>query len=275
MANEFTITKDKRSFAFTDTNLPQNYHKYLEPYLFTPWAERLLDFASIQPGQSVLDVASGTGAVACAAIRRVAPSGRVTASDISPVMLAMIVNHDNNAAAIDTIHCPATNLKVSDHSFDRVLCQHGLPFIHNRVTALREMRRAAKYGGVVCVSVFTSSYRVEPFETYLEVLRDHGIAPPFSNAFDKSTYVMSENDVTDVFSRAGFSKIKVYTEQLEVSWPDAETVAAGLFGTPFGTVVTELEPFLRQHIVQTITVRFDGDRPVRRITKSILARALG
>jgi len=273
MSTEYKTDRSGRASAFTDLNIPQNYHKYLEPYIFQPWAERLLDFADLKSGQTVLDVASGTGAVARAAARRLGPYGRVVASDISPVMVATIITHGSDGAPIDTLECQATSLTVQDHSFDMVLCQQGLPFIPERARAIREMRRAVRDGGVVCVAVFSCDFRCEPFETYLEILRDRGVPPPYPNAYDKNTYVMSEEDITNVFAEAGFSRIDVRTEQIGITWPNAEIAASGLFGTPFGAVVSKLDPFLNQQVIDEITNCFDGIKPVTRLSGSVLARA--
>ena len=48
----------------------------------------LLRAASVAPGMRVLDIATGTGLSAEAALAAVAPTGHVTAADISPAMVA-------------------------------------------------------------------------------------------------------------------------------------------------------------------------------------------
>src|SRR5918997_4060749 len=51
------------------------------------WRERAADLAEVGPGDRVLDVATGTGDLAVALARRVAPSGEVVGSDFSEQML--------------------------------------------------------------------------------------------------------------------------------------------------------------------------------------------
>jgi len=46
-------------------------------------AQRLLDYAQLQPGHKILDVATGTGLVAIAAAQQVAPTGWVVGMDLS------------------------------------------------------------------------------------------------------------------------------------------------------------------------------------------------
>jgi len=59
------------------------------PALAGPWAVRVAGAAHLGPGDRVLDIACGTGAVAHEALRRVGPEGQVVGLDFSPDMLAV------------------------------------------------------------------------------------------------------------------------------------------------------------------------------------------
>ena len=87
-----------RSQSFTDLSVPRAYEASFVAPLFAPWARHLLDFAGVPLGASVLDVAWGTGIVARLAADRVGGTGHVTATDISPAMLAVA------AGALSTWH---------------------------------------------------------------------------------------------------------------------------------------------------------------------------
>src|SRR5712691_10906501 len=57
------------------------------PRHFTYFARRLVEFAAVQRGDRVLDVATGTGAVLLLAAEQVGETGRVVGVDIVPAML--------------------------------------------------------------------------------------------------------------------------------------------------------------------------------------------
>ena len=56
---------DAAKYQFTN-NLsgPKAYDEFFVPRLFQPWAKLLLDEVNLQPGEAVLDVATGPGTVA-------------------------------------------------------------------------------------------------------------------------------------------------------------------------------------------------------------------
>src|SRR3954468_6872537 len=88
---------DRRSAAFVAASVPENYELRLVPVIFEPWGEVLVHAADVQPGDRVLDVASGPGAVARLAAGLAGPEGFVVASDVSGPMLA----HAETIAAPD------------------------------------------------------------------------------------------------------------------------------------------------------------------------------
>lgn len=268
------MADSERTTAFTNVNVPQNYQELLEPVVFQPWAEKFVEFADVTIGQSVLDIASGTGVVARAVAGEVGPAGRVVASDVSRAMLDVTMKTGSNGAEIETLESPATQLALPDNTFDRAFNHQGLPFIQDRVGAMREMRRVLKDGGIGCVAVWKAGVRCEPFETYIDVLRELEVSPPFPAAYDMASYTMGEKDVAEAFDQAGFNDVEIRTETLELSWPDTEAAVDGLRGTPFGPVVANLDADKRQQVIQTIAERFASDGPVKRQTESVFARGV-
>jgi ubiquinone/menaquinone biosynthesis C-methylase UbiE len=126
------------------------YDEQFVPALFRPWAAVLCDAASIGPGQRVLDVACGTGALAIAVADRVRPDGAVHGLDANPEMLAVA---RRKHADVEWHEGRAESLPFADAGFDAVVSQFGLMFFDDRVAALREMQRVLRPGGRLAVAV--------------------------------------------------------------------------------------------------------------------------
>ena len=130
------------------------YEAHFVPAIFQRWAEELVRFAELQPGQQVLDVACGTGAVARAALAAVGPGGNVTGSDLNAGMLEVA---GRTAPEIDWVQSDAAALDFEDDTFDVVICQSALMFFPDPAAAVREMARVAKPGGRVVLQTWGRS----------------------------------------------------------------------------------------------------------------------
>jgi SAM-dependent methyltransferase len=135
--------------SFTGT-AAENYERHFVPKIARPVSVALLEAATLQPGERVLDVACGTGLIARLAAQSVGSSGTVTGLDLSPDMIkvARAVSPSNIRWHVGD----ATSLPFPDDSYDTVLCQMGLMFMHDRHTAVAEMRRVTAAGGRVAVN---------------------------------------------------------------------------------------------------------------------------
>ena len=120
----------------------------------------MLGFADLQPGQSVLDVGCGTGALAIAAKEVVGPAGSVAGVDASPEMIERARMKATKAGlTIDFRQGSADALPFADATLDVVLSTvmlHHLPRAV-RASAVSEMRRVLKPGGRTLLIDFAGS----------------------------------------------------------------------------------------------------------------------
>jgi SAM-dependent methyltransferase len=144
------------------------YHERFVPALFAPWANVVADAARIAEGERVLDVACGTGVLACAAAHRVGPGGGVVGLDASEEMLAVA---RRNGPAVAWRCGRAEALPFADRSFDAVVSQFGLMFFTDPPGALREMLRVTRPGGRLAVAVCDALERSPGYAAFGLLLR--------------------------------------------------------------------------------------------------------
>jgi ubiquinone/menaquinone biosynthesis C-methylase UbiE len=159
---------DKHQKGQVETAAAEIYEQFFVPALFAEWPEHVLDAAGVGPGDSVLDIACGTGVLARAASDRVG-GDRVVGVDVNEGMLAVA-----RAAApgIAWRRGPAETLPFGDHSFDRVVSQFGLIFFDDRSKAISEMLRVVTPEGAVSVAVWTSLEATPGYAAVTEILTD-------------------------------------------------------------------------------------------------------
>ncbi|MFN8634457.1 MAG: class I SAM-dependent methyltransferase [Chloroflexota bacterium] len=125
---------------------------------------QLIALVDPQPGERVLDVATGPGVAALAAAAAISPSGRVVATDLAPEWGEIIAERCAEAGVenVEFRAMGAEQLDLPDASFDVALCQFGLMFVPDPIQALREMRRVLRDGGRLGAVVWSTIDRV-PF----------------------------------------------------------------------------------------------------------------
>ena len=120
------------------------------------WKSFTVDLANVQPGEKVLDVASGSGDLARAFARAVGPKGQVWQTDINEAMLKVGRDRLINAGSIlPSALCDAERLPFADESFNLVTVAFGLRNMTHKDRALAEMTRVLKAGGRLLVLEFS------------------------------------------------------------------------------------------------------------------------
>lgn len=126
------------------------YEEMFVPALFQQWGPIVADVAGVGLGESILDVACGTGVLACAALDRVGLQGTVVGLDVNADMLSVA---RRKSTRVEWREGRAESLPFPDGSFDAVVSQFGFMFFDDRPAALREMMRVLRPGGRMAVAV--------------------------------------------------------------------------------------------------------------------------
>ena len=115
------------------------------------WRRRAAQLTGLQPGQTALDLCTGTGKLAHELVPLVRPGGRVVGIDFSPGMLALARAREPD---IEFRQGDVTRLVEADASVDAVTIGFGLRNLVDRDAALREMRRVLRPRGRLVVLEF-------------------------------------------------------------------------------------------------------------------------
>jgi demethylmenaquinone methyltransferase/2-methoxy-6-polyprenyl-1,4-benzoquinol methylase len=120
------------------------------------WKAYTVAVSGARPGQRVLDIAGGTGDLARAFARRVAPGGMVVHTDINEAMLRTGRDRlTDEGLVLPTSLCDAELLPFAGDSFDIVTVAFGLRNMTHKDLALKEMCRVLKPGGRLLVLEFS------------------------------------------------------------------------------------------------------------------------
>ncbi len=147
----------------------ETYDAMFVPALFQPWAPRVADAAGVNAGESVADIACGTGVLARELARRVGPAGSVVGIDNNPGMLAVA---RRQAPDIEWREARAEALPLPDASLHAVLSQFGLMFFDDRVAALDEMWRVLRPSGRLAIAVWDSLEHSPGYRLLARLLRE-------------------------------------------------------------------------------------------------------
>ena len=113
------------------------------------FGERIIEAAAPRPGERVLDVGCGNGAVALAVSGLVAPGGSVMGLDVSGPMLAY-ARRRAAAAGIASVSFRKGDAQVyplPPAGFDAVVSRFGVMFFDDPVAAFANLGRALRPGG--------------------------------------------------------------------------------------------------------------------------------
>jgi len=128
------------------------------------WKRFTIELSGVRPGQSVLDLAGGTGDLAAKFVKEVGSEGQVVLADINAAMLQ--VGRErllNKGVLVNYAQVNAEYLPFADNSFDIISIAFGLRNVTDKEAALASMLRVLKPGGRVLILEF-SELKISPLK---------------------------------------------------------------------------------------------------------------
>lgn len=149
MDAKLQLLVQRRGWDLAASDYEESWFRQLQPC-----TDKLLVCADVQPGESVIESASGTGLITLVVAEQ-ARDGRVLATDISKKMLAQLKVAADAAGLtnIETTACSGEAL-ATEEQFDVAVCALGLMYMPDPAQAISQLHRTLRPGGRVALSVW-------------------------------------------------------------------------------------------------------------------------
>jgi SAM-dependent methyltransferase len=178
---------------------------------FSPLTTWLAGACALRDGMRLLDVCCGAGYPALELARRVAPHGRVMATDLSPAMVRVAAQHAH-ATGVGNITfgaMGAEHLELEDDAFDTVTNAYGLMFCPEPPAAIAEAHRVLARGGTLALVTWDEPQK-SPFMTTIRGAAERALALKTPPADGPGPFRFSSPAaLRTLLESAGFSDVRV------------------------------------------------------------------
>jgi demethylmenaquinone methyltransferase / 2-methoxy-6-polyprenyl-1,4-benzoquinol methylase len=168
------------------------------------WRRAMVSTVQASPGERVLDVATGTGMVAAALVRRYGCS--VVGLDQSPEMLsgarAKLEANPKLAARIELVRGEAESLRFSDGEFDHLTFTYLLRYVEDPGETLGELARVVRPGGRIASLEFMLP--PNPVARSLWYLHTRAVMPVIGRVISRDWYEVGRflgPSITELYRR--------------------------------------------------------------------------
>jgi SAM-dependent methyltransferase len=243
--------------------------------------ERLVELAGPQPGQTVLDIAAGTGDLGYLVAERVGDEGRVISTDFAPEMVdvARRLGEGRGLSNVEHRVLDAEKMDLADQSVDGAVCRWGYMLMADPAAALKETRRVLREGGPLAFAVWRTPDRnpwaAVPGMTLVQ--RGH-MPPPEPGA--PGIFALGEADhVKELVTGAGFDEPELEEITFDFRYADSDDLWDALvrLAGPLARVVNSLpedeQKATREAILENVAQfrNEDGSYSAPAATWSVLA----
>ncbi len=246
------------------------YTREIDPR-FAPVVESVIARADLVTGESVLDLGTGTGAVAERAAVMVGPSGRVFGVDVSPDMLALAQQRATTQGLgnINLLEGGAESIPGEDASFDAVLASLSMMYVIDRETAAREIARVLRPGGRFVAAVWAGP---EQCDIVLFQQTAGRLAGPTPVPGVGPGALVDPSIFLRQLEAAGID-VRMETQTLTFDFPNFTSTWAALAGVTTANLPPERQQEAKDSVMAAMYLQGDVARHFRNVTQFIIGRA--
>jgi len=194
------------------------------------FALQLVELANLKKGDTVLDVATGTGLAAIAAAEIVGTKGYVLGTDFAAGALrqAHLKAEASKLTNIRFEEVDADSQVLSENQFDVILCSSAIVYFTDIPTVLQRWYKGLNVGGIVAFSCFQES-SPSAGVLFRETVAKYGVSIPNPNQS-----LGTPERCRRALQSAGFRNIEIITEQVGAYLQDGEKAWSGNANSAFG-----------------------------------------
>jgi len=250
MAKSKKETKDEIREYFDDASLPDFG---VDARFFPSVGERLVEFAGIDAGMKVLDIAAGRGASLFPAAEIIGMEGEIVGIDLAEGMVhatkeEIEIRGITNASILVM---DAEQLEFENESFDAVLCGFALFFFPELGVGMNEFIRVLEPGGVLAATTFGRMNG--PLHWYEPLFDKYGLTREIPG-FEGLDYL---DAIEMAYTNSGFRNINSSSESFDAQYIDEHDWWSHLLNTadrkPLESLDNKQFDSLKTEAIQEIT----------------------
>ncbi len=227
--------------------------------ILEPYDEPLIG-DMLEPGQRVLDLATGPGRMALRMASSVGPDGSVLGVDLSDRMIdrARRAAKDDDASNVRFEVMDAEKLRLEEDAFDLVTCRFSLQILTDPAAALEEAARVLKPGGRFAASVWASPGERSPALHAIvgPMLR---LCTPAEDGYLPTPYELGgPRTLSTMVQDAGLDPVAQERVRVPLGFQDPEEyLEAILEGTPLGHSLREENQRVQDGVIEETRQNLD------------------
>lgn len=231
-------------------NAAADYYNHPANSFWERFGRRTVERLDLSPGARVLDVCCGTGASALPAAEIVGKSGFVLGVDLAENLLE-IARRDANQRGLTNVDFrrgDILDLGLPASSFDAVVCVFGIFFVPDMQTAVRELWRLVRPGGMLAITTWGPRF----FEPANTVFWDsiQAVRPDLYKSFNPWDHLTTPEALRELISGAGVDDVDVAAEEGVHRLRRPEDWWLMLMGSGYRGTLEQLDPPDREVVRQ-------------------------